>query len=141
MVETDKKDEYGAPIKKESGKFIITASTNAAFKKGDEITPAKVTVLNKAGKPFADVHPLKLGEVGVADGSIGVIHGSLAVTEYEGKAYVKFYLKGVQFAKFVPYAFEQIEAEELDYEGDDGSEVEVDGCEVEAIANHEKPAL
>ena len=140
MVDSNKKDEYGAPIKVESGKYVITASTNAAFSTKDGIIPSKVAVLNKHGKPFPETHPLMLAEVGVADGSIGVIHGELKVTEYEGKAYVKMYLKGVQFAKFIPYELAGLEAEELDYEGDDGSEVEIDGCDVETV-EEEKPAL
>ena len=126
MVDSDEVDEYGAKVKKESGNYLLSASTNAAFKTADGIKPTKVAVLNSKGQPFPESHPLILGEVGVSDESRGVIHGNLAITEYEGKAYVKFYLKGVQFAKFVPYDGSGISVDELESDGDDGSELTAD---------------
>lgn len=138
MVESDKTDEYGANVKVESGNYIISASTNAAFKTKDGVKPAKIALLNSKGQKLPDSHPLVSGDVGVGEGSTGVIHGNLAITEYEGKAYVKFYLGGVQFAKLVPYEGNDIDADALDIEEDDGCGIETDGCDVENIAG---PAL
>ena len=140
MAESDDIDEYGAKIKKPTGNYILSASTNVAFKTKDGIAKSSIAILNSKGQKFAESHPLVKGEVGVGDGSIGVIHGDMAITEYEGKAYVKLYLKGVQFAKFVPYEGGGIEAEDLGVE-DDGTTMESDGCEVENISEDAKPAL
>lgn len=141
MIDSGKKDTYGAIIKKASGSFLVSASTNTVFvSPAGVVTENKVVILNRLGVKFPDNHPLVLGDVGVADNSKGVIHGEMAITEYEGKAYVKLYLKGVQFVKFVPYEGTNIESEELEGDGDDGSSVEVDGCVVET-AEEERPTL
>ena len=132
-ADSDELDEYGAPIKKPTGNYTVTASTNTHFRSKDGLVPTKIAILNSKGMPFPSNHKLVLGEVGVGDGSKGVIHGSLAVTEYEGKAYIKFYLKGVQFAKFVPYEGSSLEAEDLGVDSDDGSSVEDDGMLVESL--------
>jgi len=140
MVESDSVDEYGAKIKKPSGNYVLSASTNSVFKTKDGIVKSNIAILNSKGQKFPEIHPLVKGEVGVGDGSLGVIHGDMAITEYEGKAYVKLYLKGVQFAKFVPYEGGGIDAEDLGVE-DDGTNLESDGCDVENISDTEKPAL
>ncbi len=137
MVEGEEKDEYGAAVKVESGNYIISASTNAAFKdKKDpgKTNPAKITLLRKNGERFAASHPLVLGEVGVGEGSKGIIHGSIAITEYEGKAYVKFYLAGIQFATFIPYEGSSLDVDDLGGDDDDGCGVETDGCDVDNIS-------
>lgn len=143
MVNSDKTDDYGRAIKKPSGVFYITASTNVGFTKDGEFKPTKIAILNSKGVAFPDSHKLVMGDVGVADGSKGVIHGTLAITEYEGKAYVKFYLKGVQFSKFIPYEGNSVDAEDLGTDEDDGSSVEDDGMTVDSIdeSNKSKPEL
>ncbi len=133
MAESDEVDEYGAKIKKPTGNFTISASTNTHFKSKDGMKATKIAILNSKGIAFPATHPLVVGDVGVGDGSKGVIHGSLAITEYEGKAYVKFYLKGVQFAKFVAYEGNSVDAEDLGIDEDDGSSVEDDGMSVDTI--------
>ena len=132
MADSDKLDEYGEPIKVESGQFAISASTNAAFKGKDGISDTKLVLLRANGSPLPANHPLVTGEVGVGEGSQGIVHGNLAITEYEGKAYVKFYLKGVQFAKFVPYEGDNVDATEIVVE-DDG--LGGDGLDVEPVSN------
>ena len=142
MVETDDVDEYGAKLKKESGNYIISASTNANFKNKDGWVPNKIVLLRKNGQTLPENHPLVKGDVGVADGSTGVIHGVLAVTEYEGKAYVKFYLKGVQFAKFVPYESTGVTAEALEGDEDDGLGGDgLDDIDTAPITDSEGPQL
>lgn len=140
MVESDSVDEYGAKIKKPSGNYVLSASTNSVFKTKEGIVKSNIAILNSKGQKFPEIHPLVKGEVGVGDGSLGVIHGDMAITEFEGKAYVKLYLKGVQFAKFIPYEGGGIDAEDLGVE-DDGTNLESDGCDVENISDTEKPAL
>jgi hypothetical protein len=123
------KDEYGEPVKVPTGNYIVTASTNRVIN-GKDVT---ITLLNSKGQKLPGSHPLVTGEVGVGDESTGVIHGTLAVTQFEANAFVKFYLSGIQFAKFVPYTGNNIEADELDVEEDDGCSVEDDGCSVESV--------
>lgn len=127
---TNEKDEYGEPIKKESGKYSVTASTNASFKGKEGYVSTKIVLLRGNGTEIPANHPLVVGTVGVGEGSEGIIHGSLAVTEYEGKAYVKFYLKGVQFSKFVPYEGSGVEADDIGVT-DDG--FDTDGLDVEPV--------
>jgi hypothetical protein len=146
LTEGKDKDEYGAAIKVETGNFSISASTNAAFKNSKDPAnpkPTKITLLRANGEKFPATHPLVLGDVGIGEGSKGIIHGTLAVTEYEGKAYIKFYLSGIQFAKFVPYEGSSIDAEAIgSEEEDDGCGVDTDGCDVENIADtNQGPAL
>jgi len=140
MIDGNEKDEYGEAVKVESGMYLVNASTNAAFAdraNPGQTKPANIALLNSKGVKFPESHPLSKGTVGVGEGSKGIIHGTLAITEYEGKAYVKFYLAGVQFSKFVAYEGNSLDADEIDSEEDDGCGIETDGCDVENIAEPE----
>jgi len=119
MKVTEDKDEYGEPIKMATGNYVLTASTNAAFKNNKgEINLNSIGIYTSKGVKLAAPHPLVVGEVGVGEGSQGIIHGEIAVTTFESKAYVKLYLKGVQFTKFVARELAGVDAEELDVEDD-----------------------
>ncbi|RLA59501.1 MAG: hypothetical protein DRQ78_10545 [Epsilonproteobacteria bacterium] len=118
MVDGTKKDKFGKLEKVESGKFTITASTNTCFGKGADLKMTSIKLLNSKGVEIPQSHPLQKGDVGVGEGSEGFIHGKMAITEYEGKAYVKYYLAGVQFTKFVEYSGDGVEAVEVEVEDD-----------------------
>ncbi|MCD6320402.1 MAG: hypothetical protein J7M03_06945 [Candidatus Desulfofervidaceae bacterium] len=138
MIDGTKKDKFGKLEKVESGSFIITASTNTCFGKGADLKMTSIKLLNSKGVEIPKSHELQTGTVGVGEGSEGFIHGKMAITEYEGKAYVKYYLAGVQFTKFVPYEGDGIDAVDVEVE-DDG--LGGDGLDVQDESQGDGPAV
>jgi len=121
MQVSDEKDEYGEPIKVATGNYILTASTNRAFKnKNGDVALNSIGIYTSKGEKLPDSHPLVAGEIGVGEGSTGIIHGDIAVTTYESNAFVKLYLKGVQFTKFVPRELDTVDTEDVSTDEDDG---------------------
>ena len=130
---TDELDDYGEKIKKPTGFYILTASTNRAFKKKDGVDETTIALYRANGKKIPATHPLVLGEVGVGENSTGIIHGKVALSKYEKNAYVKIYLQGIQFTNFIPRELEgAIDTEEIIVE-DDG--FDSDGLDEVAPAN------
>lgn len=90
----EQKDEDGAVITKETGKYTLVAKTNTVWPSGD----ANVVKVMRA-----NTQPLKLGKKVIGIGSTGVIHGSLGISAFKGNEGLAFYLTAVQLKKFVEY--------------------------------------
>jgi len=105
----EQKDEDGEIIREHSGRYILQAKTGTTWPDG---TPNKVKVLRANGRELPNFSKL------IGEGSIGVIHGKLAINEYPGNEGLLFYLQAIQMKKFVEYIPGEIDAEDLG--GDDG---------------------
>ena len=115
-------DEDDALIKKETGRWLLSAKTLTHWPKDGKQNIVKVLRANG--------NPLDLGEAEIGNDSIGIIHGSVGINKYSGNEGLAFYLNAVQLKKFVAYEGpDNVEADDLgDDEGLD--EVEVDAADV-----------
>jgi len=112
-------DDEGEIIKQPTGFYIMAAKTTTQWPDGK---PNKIKVLRGNGQP------LNLGDKEIGDGSVGVIHGTVAVNAFKGNEGLNFYLTAVQLKKFVEKTGGDVDADDLgDDEGLD--ELEMDGVD------------
>ncbi len=114
-------DEDGAVIKKETGKWLLSAKTLTQWPDGK---PNRVRILRGNG------NPLDLGDKQIGNGSIGVLHGSVGINSYPNNEGLAFYLNAIQLKKFEEYtAADDIAADDLgEDEGMEG--VDIDTADV-----------
>jgi hypothetical protein len=106
-----KLDEDDEPIKEWTGKYTIQAKTMTQWPDGKPTNPK---ILGSSGKPLPEDHPAAAD--GIGNGTEGIIHGSLGISNYTGNEGVVFFLSGVQIKESTlqPMGSDDIQAEELE---------------------------
>lgn len=114
-------DEDDEIIKHHNGQYTLTAKTATTWPDGNTKV---VKLLGSNGKELPEGHKL---ENGCGIGTLGIIHGTLSINEYEGNEGLQLFLNGVQIkdSSFVEYVGGDglDEVEEIE---DDVADAEVD---------------
>ncbi len=110
-------DEDDALIKKATGRWTLAAKTLTQWPDGKA---NKVKVLRGNG------NPLNLGDKKIGNDSIGILHGSIGINNFEGNEGLAFYLNAIQLKKFIEYTdADDVDADDLgDDEGMDDADVD-----------------
>lgn len=114
-----------------TGDMLFSFKTNATWSDGKAQI---IEILNGKGEKITSA--MAEQEIGIGDGSRGVIHGSVGVYLFGGKYGLTPYLKAVQLAKLVKFTGSNIEADELD----EAEDIDLGGS-MPAIDDNEAPAL
>lgn len=121
-----KLDADDEPIKEETGNYVIQAKTMTQWPDGK---PNIVKVLGSDGRVLPDDHPAVAD--GIGNGTEGIIHGSLGISNYAGNEGCVLFLNGVQIKEstLTSPSSDDIEAEAIDDDVAD-TDVEADGPDV-----------
>jgi hypothetical protein len=122
-------DEDGAPVMKETGYYVMQFKTKTVWPDGK---PNKVKVLRANGTP------IDLGDTKIGNGSTGVIHGNIMINSFKGNEGLLANLQAIQLKKLVPYAEDDVEAEDL---GDDEGLEDVAMQKYDSLDEGDKPEV
>lgn len=121
LVNSDKLDEYGNPIKVETDYVLITFKTGTTFKDGN---PRKIPLYHPNQTDITELYHKQEWTIG--NGTKGVIHGVASPNNVGGKHKITLYLSGLQLhSNLVKYTGNNVKPVKL--EGADMSiEMEAD---------------
>ena len=129
---TKKAKSYGYKVNEETGLVEFTFKTNTVFKQKDGTEkPVIVRIFRANGQEITN--QFHEAQKKVANGSEGVVHGSMAIYDRKTGAGVTLYLTAIQFTKFVEFAG-AVDVEALETAEDDGLGTD-DGLEVDENPN------
>ena len=116
---TTKKQPKSVGYKKnEEGKVEFTFKTNTSFKQKDgSDRPVKIRVFRANGSEITDDYHSR--ELKAANGSEGIVHGTMAIYDRPSGGGVTLYLSAIQFTKFIEYSG-GVDVAPIDEEVDDG---------------------
>ena len=122
-----KAKSLGYKENEETGMIEFTFKTNASFKQKDgSEKPAVVRIFRANGQEITN--PFHQAEKKTANGSEGIVHGTMAIYDRPSGGGVTLYLTAVQFTKFVEYQG-SVQVEAVAEAEDDGLDTE-DGLDV-----------
>ena len=123
---TKKAKSLGYKLNEETGMYEFTFKTNTSFKQKDGTErPVVVRVFRANGSEITK--PFHEKQLKAANGSEGIVHGTMAIYDRPSGGGVTLYLTAVQFTKFIEYTG-GVDVEAVEEE-DDGLDIN-DGLDV-----------
>lgn len=115
----EQRDEDDEIIKHHNGEYTLAAKTLTHWPDGK---PNVVKLLGSNGKELQEGHPL---EAGCGEGTMGIIHGTIGINDFNDNEGLQFYLNGVQIKEstYTEYTGgNEVDADEIE---DDVADTEV----------------